>query len=45
MLWWWTAVVYRIRILESNPAGYQEFFGFGLDNVSVSTGFGTGLSK
>jgi len=37
--------VYRIRILESNPARYLEFFGFGLDIVFLSTGFGSGLSK
>jgi len=40
-----TSVVYRIRILESNPARYLEFFGFGLDIVFLSTGFGSGLSK
>jgi len=28
------SVVYRIRILESNPAGYLDFFGFGLDWIS-----------
>ena len=27
-------VVYRIRILESNPAGYLDYFGFGLDWIS-----------
>jgi len=27
-------VVYRILILESNPAGYLDFFGFGLDWIS-----------
>jgi len=32
------AVVYRIRILESDPAGYWEFFGFRLDVVSSPTG-------
>jgi len=37
------AVVYRIRILESNRPGYQEFFGFGMDIVSIATG--SGLSK
>jgi len=37
------SVVYRIRILESNPAGYWEYFGFGLDIVSSSTG--SGFSK
>ena len=40
----WT-VVYRIRLLESNPAGYLDFPGFGLDTVSLSTGSGFGLSK
>jgi len=35
--------MYRIRILESNSAGYLDFFGFGLDIVSLSTG--SGLSK
>jgi len=29
--------------LESNPAGYLDFFGFGLDIVFFSTG--SGLSK
>jgi len=37
------AVVYRIRILESNRPGYQELFGFGMDIVSIATG--SGLSK
>jgi len=40
-----TPVVYRIRILESNLVGYSDFFGFGLDIVVLSTGFGSGLSK
>jgi len=35
--------LYRIRLLASNPAGYWEFFGVGLDIVSSSTG--SGLSK
>jgi len=30
------AVGYKIRILESNPAGNWEFFGFGLDWISFS---------
>jgi len=34
------AVLHRIRILESNPAGYWDFFGYGLDFVSISTGSG-----
>ena len=33
---WCSAVVYRIRISESNPAGYLDFFGFGLDWISFS---------
>jgi len=37
------AVVYRIRILESNPAGFLDCFGFGMDIVSLSSG--SGLSK
>jgi len=37
------AVVYRIRILESNPARYWEIVGFGLGIGSSSTG--SGLSK
>jgi len=36
-------VVHRIRILESNAAGYWDFFGFVLDIVSSSTGSWTGL--
>ena len=36
-------VVCRIWILESNPAGYLDFFGFGFDIVFLSTGYG--LSK
>jgi len=40
-------VMYTIRILESNPAGYLDFFWIwiGLDIVFLSTGFGSGLSK
>jgi len=34
----WPSVLYRTRSLESNPAGYREFFGFGLDIVSSSAG-------
>jgi len=30
------SVVYRIQILESKPAGYLNFFGFGLDWISFS---------
>jgi len=37
----YTTVVYRIQILESNPAGYLDFLD--LDIVSLSTG--SGLSK
>ena len=31
----WSSLVYRIRILESNPAEYYKFFGFGLDFISL----------